>query len=74
MLRETNSEWNDGAGRWCRGCRKAILPGQGSVHMSFDGDPHGLAGLTGEYHSACSEPEASLARALDALSKAPRWW
>lgn len=74
VLREANSEWNDGNGRWCRACKKSILPGDESLHMVFDKDPHGLAGLTGDYHAACGEPHAMLARALDELSKASRWW
>ncbi|MDC9822315.1 hypothetical protein PRN20_01110 [Devosia sp. ZB163] len=72
MLRETNGEWNGGNGRWCRACKQPIEQGQAATRLTFDQDPHGFDGLTGDYHTTCSRPYASIARALDALSRFPR--
>jgi hypothetical protein len=51
----------------CRACKKLILEGEPSIRIAFASDPVGAKGYTGEYHSACSKPFVSLARAIDML-------
>jgi len=53
----------------CCACRKPILEGEASMRIAFASDPAGAKGYTGEYHVACGKPFASLARALDMLSR-----
>ena len=49
-------------GPWCTSCKAPITSDQRRVRVSFDNDPHGFQGLTGDYHEACSRPFASMAR------------
>jgi len=55
--------------RSCRACKEPILQGQQATRVDFQNDPSGVEGLTGEYHAACSKPYASMARAIDLLSR-----
>jgi len=56
-------------GRSCRSCREPILAGHRSIRVEFPDDPAGVEGLTGEYHVACSKPFASMAHALNLMSR-----
>jgi len=58
--------WNE---PWCRACKEPIQQGQRSTRVIFSNDPGGMRGLTGDYHAACSKPFASMAHALDMLSR-----
>jgi hypothetical protein len=54
---------------WCRSCKQPIHEDEPTTRVEFVSDPEGLEGLTGDYHTPCSRPFASLARALDMLSR-----
>jgi hypothetical protein len=59
-----------GCGRgWCLSCKQPIHENEPSARIEFASDPSGIQGLTGDYHVPCSKPYASLARALDMLSR-----
>jgi hypothetical protein len=59
-----------GFGRgWCLSCKQPIDDNEPSTRVEFASDPAGREGLTGDYHVPCSRPYASLARALDMLSR-----
>jgi hypothetical protein len=58
-------------GPWCVRCNRPITAEQRSVRIRFEHDPDGHAGLTGLYHTHCSKPFASIARAMKALSFRP---
>ncbi len=53
----------------CKACRQPILSGQPSTRVEFMIDEHGMSG---DYHSACSRPFASMASALNTLSRLGR--
>jgi hypothetical protein len=53
------------SGPSCQACRRPILEGEASTRVEFRGDPDGAQGYTGEYHTACSRPFASIARFLN---------
>jgi hypothetical protein len=50
---------------WCSSCRNPITGGQRKVRVTFNTDPHGHKGLTGDYHAECSKPFESLARVVN---------
>lgn len=56
-------------GPWCRSCKQPILESHKLVRVQFDHDPHGAREQTGPYHAECSRPFASLARAINLLSR-----
>jgi len=49
----------------CRACKKSIQEGERATRVSFNTDPDGARGLTGDYHLACSKPFASLAHVIN---------
>lgn len=49
----------------CRACKQPILKDQRATRVEFQTDPDGANGLTGDYHSDCSKPFASLARVVN---------
>jgi hypothetical protein len=49
----------------CLSCKQPIVNGQPSTRVTFRTDPDGHAGLTGDYHLACSRPFASLAHVIN---------
>jgi hypothetical protein len=51
--------------RWCRACKQPILKRHRATRVEFQTDPHGLDGLTGDYHLECSRPFASLAHVVN---------
>jgi hypothetical protein len=53
----------------CRACKQPILAGQRATRVAFDTDPNGAKGLTGDYHTTCAKPFASMAQALAMLSR-----
>jgi hypothetical protein len=56
-------------GAWCRSCKEPILEGERSARVEFASDPRGIKELTGDYHEACSKPFASLANAINMMSR-----
>jgi hypothetical protein len=52
-------------GRTCRSCKTPIHQGQPATRVTFNTDPDGARGLTGDYHLACSKPFASLAHVIN---------
>ena len=69
-LRDFSSGDYDGESRrWCWACRQPIYENEPSTSVETASVPTGLGGLTGEYHVRCSRPFASLACALDMLSR-----
>lgn len=48
----------------CKACQLLIEPGQPSLQVDMDSDPHGMSGL---YHQPCGKPIAALARVLRLL-------
>lgn len=57
---------------WCRSCRKPIGRDEKSVRIDFDTDPDGARNLSGLYHTDCSRPFASLANAINMMSRLGR--
>ena len=57
------------SGPVCRACRQPILENERVTRVSFQTDPDGARGLTGDYHLACSKPFDSLAHALNMLGR-----
>jgi hypothetical protein len=53
------------SGRFCLSCKQPIEDGQRGIRVVFNNDPQGQKGLTGEYHSACSRPYASMAHIIN---------
>jgi hypothetical protein len=51
--------------RWCRACKQPILKHHRATRVEFQTDPHGIDGLTGDYHLECSRPFASLAHVVN---------
>ena len=51
----------------CKGCQLLIEPGQPSLQVEVDDDPHGVNGL---YHQSCGKPIAELALVLKLLQRA----
>jgi hypothetical protein len=58
-------DWGHNGRRSCRACKQSILEHHRAVRIEFQTDPHGLNGLTGDYHQQCSKPFASLARVIN---------
>jgi hypothetical protein len=56
-------------GPWCCACKEPILKEQRKTRVEFQTDPKGAKGLTGDYHAECSKPFASMARAINAMSR-----
>lgn len=56
-------------GPWCRSCKQPIAEGQHLVRLYFETDPNGARDMSGPYHASCGKPFASLARALNMLSR-----
>ena len=54
---------------WCRSCKQPIAPKSAMVRLNFANDPTGARDLSGPYHATCSKPFASLARAVNMLSR-----
>ena len=63
------ARWGGPDGPACLACKRPILEGERSQRITFDNDPHGRDGLTGEYHVTCGKPFDSLSRAMDMLSR-----
>lgn len=55
--------------RSCCACKEPILDGQRTTRVEFPDGPAGVKELTGEYHAACSRPFASMAHALNLMSR-----
>jgi hypothetical protein len=51
--------------RWCLACKQEILKDQRATRVAFQTDPDGVKGLTGDYHTPCSKPFASLAHVIN---------
>ena len=62
--------FNNGGGGFegppCKACHQPILQGQPSTRVEFLNDVHDM---TGDYHTACSKPFASLAQAISMMSR-----
>ncbi len=65
LLDGTNFEGGGWSSPWCRACQQPILPGQRATRVDFANDPDGIKGLTGQYHTACSKPFASMAHIVN---------
>jgi hypothetical protein len=50
---------------FCMACKQPITDGQRATRIEFHSDPDGSGGLTGLYHTPCSKPFQSLARAVN---------
>jgi hypothetical protein len=46
-------------------CKQPILKHHRATRVEFQTDPHGIDGLTGDYHLECSRPFASLAHVVN---------
>jgi hypothetical protein len=57
---------------WCLSCKEPILDGERATRVEFASDPAGVRGLTGDYHFACAKPFASMANAINTLSRFQR--
>jgi hypothetical protein len=56
-------------GPTCRSCKEPILKGHHGTRVEFASDPSGMKGLTGDYHITCAKPFASMAKAINMLSR-----
>lgn len=52
-------------GPLCLSCKQLISEGERATRVTFNTDPHGHRGLTGDYHAACAKPFASLAHVIN---------
>lgn len=65
LLDGTYFEGGGHSSPWCRGCHQPIETNQPSTRIEFANDPHGVKGLTGQYHVACSKPFKSMAHVIN---------
>jgi hypothetical protein len=56
-------------GPTCRACKNPIHKHEPATRLDFSNDPDGAKGLTGDYHLACSKPFASIAQAMNSLTR-----
>lgn len=52
-------------GPLCLSCKREISQGERATRVTFNTDPHGHQGLTGDYHAGCAKPFASLAHVIN---------
>ena len=55
-----------GEGPFCKACKQPILKDQPVTRVEFNGSSHDMSG---DYHRACGKPFASMAQALNMLSR-----
>lgn len=63
--------WDEPWGACCKSCQMPIFPDQEIEHVHF---PEGaeVDDMSGTYHAECAKPYASIARAMNMLSRWPR--
>jgi hypothetical protein len=57
------------SGPVCRACKQPFGENERTTRVQFASDPEGDKGLTGDYHLNCAKPFASMARAINAMSR-----
>ena len=53
-------------GPLCKACKQPIQKGQPVTRVEFSGNQHGMSG---DYHRDCGKPFASIANALNLMSR-----
>jgi hypothetical protein len=71
VLLDVNDFGGGQPGPFCPSCKRPLAD-ERTMHIVFETDPHGFKGLSGHYHAACGRPFASMANALNQLSRPRR--